>query len=109
MGPKPHTGGAAGTGARKSAPAEYLVDLNATQAAIRSGYSPKTAGVIGYENLKKPQIASAIAEAQAQLSERSQVTIETVVAELATLGFARLSEPPSASVEHSALFHSGGI
>ena len=36
--------------------AEYLVDLNATAAAIRAGYSKKTAEVIEYENLRKPQI-----------------------------------------------------
>lgn len=35
---------------------EYLIDLNATQAAIRAGYSKKTAGVIATENLKKPNI-----------------------------------------------------
>ncbi len=35
---------------------EYLIDLNATQAAIRAGYSENTAGVIGAENLKKPKI-----------------------------------------------------
>lgn len=39
---------------------EYLVDFNATQAAIRSGYSPKTAYSIGHENLRKPEIAEAI-------------------------------------------------
>ena len=44
--------------------AEYLVDLNATQAAIRAGYSAKTAGSVGAENLSKPEIAAAIAEAQ---------------------------------------------
>jgi phage terminase small subunit len=42
--------------------AEYLVDLNATRAAIRAGYSPKTAGVIGHENLRKPKIAEAGAD-----------------------------------------------
>lgn len=41
---------------------EYPVDFNATQAAIRAGYSPKTAYSIGQENLKKPEIAAAIAE-----------------------------------------------
>jgi hypothetical protein len=41
--------------------AEYLTDLNATQAAIRAGYSPKTAKSIGSENLTKPAIAEAIA------------------------------------------------
>ena len=39
---------------------EYLVDLNATQAAIRSGYSEKTACAIGTENLRKPNIAFVI-------------------------------------------------
>jgi len=41
---------------------EYLIDLNATQAAIRAGYSSKSAQVIGSENLSKPMVASRIAE-----------------------------------------------
>ena len=41
---------------------EYLIDLNATQAAIRAGYSEKTAGVIGSENLQKPYIRDYIAK-----------------------------------------------
>lgn len=41
---------------------EYLIDLNATQAAIRAGYSPKTARQIGDENLSKPDIREAINE-----------------------------------------------
>ncbi|WP_259343218.1 terminase small subunit [Bordetella avium] len=44
---------------------EYLVDLNATQAAIRAGYSKKTARQIGEENLSQPDIAKAVQEAQA--------------------------------------------
>lgn len=39
---------------------EYLKDYNATQAAIRSGYSEKTAYSIGSENLKKPEIVEAL-------------------------------------------------
>jgi phage terminase small subunit len=39
---------------------EYLVDLNASQAAIRAGYSEKTAYSIGQENLRKPEISAAI-------------------------------------------------
>lgn len=42
---------------------EYLVDLNATQAAVRAGYSKKTAGAIGGENLEKPEIQEAIQKA----------------------------------------------
>lgn len=41
---------------------EYLIDLNATQAAIRAGYSPKTAYSIGVENLKKPELKTYIDE-----------------------------------------------
>ena len=52
---------------------EYLIDLNATQAAIRSGYSEKTAAVIGAENLIKPNIAKAIADAEAKREERTQI------------------------------------
>jgi phage terminase small subunit len=45
---------------------EYLIDLNATQAAIRAGYSPKTAGVIGTENLKKTIIKEYIEKRMAE-------------------------------------------
>ena len=45
---------------------EYLIDLNATQAAIRAGYSEKTAYSIGQENLKKPEIAKYIDERMAE-------------------------------------------
>ena len=41
---------------------EYLIDLNATQAAIRAGYSPKTAREIGAENLSKPHIRARVDE-----------------------------------------------
>lgn len=47
--------------------AEYLKDFNATQAAIRAGYSKKTAYHTGYENLKKPQIQTAITNARNSL------------------------------------------
>jgi phage terminase small subunit len=66
---------------------EYLIDLNATQAAIRAGYSAKTAGQIGDENLKKPEIAEAVAARQAVISQKLEVTQERVVAELAKIGF----------------------
>lgn len=55
---------------------EYLKDFNATQAAVRAGYSPKTAVIIGYENLRKPYLAEKI---QAELSSRrkkAKLTIE---------------------------------
>lgn len=61
---------------------EYLVDLNATQAAIRAGYSAKTAGNIGYEQLGRSDVAEAIAAAQAARAARTQVTADTVLQHL---------------------------
>lgn len=58
---------------------EYLIDLNATQAAIRAGYSEKTAYSIGEENLKKPVIKQAIEEAQSNRSSRVQITQDDVI------------------------------
>lgn len=58
---------------------EYLIDLNATQAAIRAGYSEKTAYSIGEENLKKPEIKRAIEEAQLNRSSRVQITQDDVI------------------------------
>lgn len=58
---------------------EYLIDLNATQAAIRAGYSEKTAYSVGHENLKKPEIQKAIEEAKSQVSKRTELTVDMVV------------------------------
>jgi len=59
--------------------AEYLIDLNATQAAIRAGYSAKTANVIGPENLVKPCVAEAITAATKARSERTEITQDYVL------------------------------
>jgi phage terminase small subunit len=64
---------------------EYLVDLNATQAAIRAGYSEKTAYSIGQENLNKPEIAAAIESARKKLSERTEITQDWVLSTLKTV------------------------
>lgn len=53
---------------------EYLVDLNATQAAIRAGYAPKAAHVTGHETLRNPKVAAEIAARQAALSESTGIT-----------------------------------
>ena len=58
---------------------EYLVDFNATQAAIRAGYSAKTAHVIGCENLRKPNITDALAERAERLTEEADVTTRDVI------------------------------
>ena len=52
---------------------EYLIDLNATQAAIRAGYSKKTARQAGAENLAKPVISEAIEAAKAERSEETKI------------------------------------
>jgi len=58
---------------------EYLVDLNATQAAIRAGYSEKTAQVIGSENLSKPLIQAAIAEGTKARAAKVDISAEYVL------------------------------
>lgn len=69
---------------------EYLLDLNATQAAIRAGYSERTARQAGAENLSKPVIVAAIAAAQEARSKRTEITQDRVLAELAKIGFSDL-------------------
>jgi phage terminase small subunit len=66
---------------------EYLIDLNATQAAIRAGYSQRTARQIGEENLSKPDISAAIQAAKAERSERTHITQDLVLRELARIAF----------------------
>jgi phage terminase small subunit len=67
---------------------EYLIDLNATQAAIRAGYSPKSAHSIATENLQKPAVRAHIDQALAEQSRRTGVTADRVVRELARVAFA---------------------
>jgi phage terminase small subunit len=58
---------------------EYLIDFNATQAAIRAGYSKKTASVIGYENLRKPYVVHAIFEAMNNREKNVETSAEWVL------------------------------
>lgn len=67
--------------------AEYLIDLNATQAAIRAGYSTNRADAMGHENLRKPEISQAVQAAMLARSERTEVTADRVLAEYAKLAF----------------------
>jgi phage terminase small subunit len=66
---------------------EFLASGNATQSAIKAGYSKRTAKAIGAENLAKPDIAAAIAEAQSKRLERNDVTAERIIAQLAATAF----------------------
>lgn len=58
---------------------EYLTDLNATQAAIRAGYSEDTARSIGSENLTKPNIQAYIQHLQKELSDKTKLTQQWVL------------------------------
>lgn len=71
---------------------EYLTDLNATQAAIRAGYSPKMAGRIGFQLLEKSGIQAAIQAAQRERSARTGVTADRVVQEIARVAFSSLRD-----------------
>lgn len=66
---------------------EYLIDLNATQAAIRAGYSKKVAGSIGFENLKKPEIERFISELQEKKANELDFSFERIANELAKVAF----------------------
>ena len=67
---------------------EYLIDLNGTQAAIRAGYSPKTAYSMGNENLRKPDIQIELKKAIEKMSQQTEVTVARVINELAKIAFA---------------------
>lgn len=71
---------------------EYLVDLNATQAAIRAGYSPETAKEIGCENLTKPNIKNEIDKAIAERSRRTGINQDRVLREIAKIAFVNPSD-----------------
>lgn len=64
---------------------EYLIDLNATQAAIRAGYKEKNARAMAAENLTKPDIQKAIQEARDAREKRSMITVEWVLAQIASI------------------------
>ena len=67
---------------------EYLVDLNGTQAAIRAGYSPRSAAVTAVKNLRNPVIGAAVRAAKKLRSERVEITADGVLNELAVLASA---------------------
>ena len=71
---------------------EYLIDLNATQAAIRAGYSVKNAGKIGPELLGKTRIKDAIDKAMAERSRRTGITQDRVLQELAKIAFVNATD-----------------
>jgi phage terminase small subunit len=71
---------------------EYLIDLNAAQAAVRAGYSQKTAGEQGYQLLQKTSISKAIDAAIKRRSQRTELTQDMVLQELRSIAFTRITD-----------------
>lgn len=71
---------------------EYLIDFNATQAAIRAGYSEKTAYRTGADNLKKPQIQTYIEKRMKDREVRTEITQDKVLQEFAKIGFSNVTD-----------------
>jgi len=72
--------------------AEYLVDMNASQAATRAGYSPKTVGSNSYRVMRRPRVKAAIAAAMAARERDLQIDAREVLDEIARLAFANLAD-----------------
>lgn len=72
--------------------AEYLKDLNATQAAIRAGYSPKSAGATGYDLLNEPEISAELAKSTQKRLEDAGIDANKVLKELGLLAFANIGD-----------------
>lgn len=66
---------------------EYVIDLNCTKAAIRAGYSKKTAYSIGESLLKNIEVKARVKELQAEIAERNKLSADEVIAELRALAF----------------------
>lgn len=71
---------------------EYIVDLNATQAAIRAGYSPRTAAEQACRLLTNVKVQAAVQAAKAARSERTEITADNVLRELAAIAFAHMGQ-----------------
>lgn len=71
---------------------EYMTDYNATQAAIRAGYSEHTAYSIGHENLRKPEIKAFLMVLRGRINRKLDVTTTRIVQEIASIAFANQSD-----------------
>lgn len=78
---------------------EYTLDLNSTQAAIRAGYSKKTARQIGSENLSKPDIQSLISELQADLQKNTELTAVRILEEHKKIAFSSIAHLHNSWIE----------
>lgn len=71
---------------------EYMVDLNAKQAAVRAGYSENTAKEIGCENLTKPNVQNRIAELKAVVLKRTEIDVDKLINELRNFAYSDITE-----------------
>ena len=88
---------------------EYLLDLNAAKAAIRAGYSAKTARVAGCKNITKVNIAAEIEKAQAKRAERCEVTADWVIDELRKLACANMADYMKSTPEGGIVLDFAGL
>ena len=87
---------------------EYMIDLNATQSAIRAGYSPHTAKEIGCENLTKPHIQAEVERMMSKKTDELDITIEDIVKQI--WGIAKDSEDDNTRLKGLDMMmkHTGG-
>jgi phage terminase small subunit len=88
---------------------EYLVDLNATQAAIRAGYSVRTANEQAARLLANVSVRAAVDEAMAERAERTEITADKVLRELALIGFANMADYMSAGPDGDPFLDFSGL
>jgi hypothetical protein len=78
---------------------EYLVDRNGAAAAVRAGYSKRTARQIAYELLTRPDVAAAVRKGEAEIAAKAQLTRGTVLhGFLEAIELGRLKADPSAMI-----------
>ncbi len=88
---------------------EFLIDLNATQAAIRAGYSKRTARSQGQRLLTNVDIAEAIQKLMAERGKRTEIEADAVIRELAKIGFANMGTYLKITPEGDPYIYLGGL
>lgn len=81
---------------------EYLIDLNAKQAAIRAGYSERRAGEIGYQLLHKTTIQAAIQKSMKNRQQRTEITQDYVIDKLVEIAEKEASDAPDSDLKYSS-------
>jgi phage terminase small subunit len=71
---------------------EYIISLNATQAAIKAGYSPKTAEQMGYKLVQNSSVSEALQKKRLKLEKKTEITQERILQELANVALANATD-----------------